>query len=398
MTMRICVITGSRAEFHLLAPIIRKMEGDPFFDLRIAVTGSHLSKRIGYTVDEIEAEGFSIDVKIPILGDGDGASDIDAAEAAALVGFGAYFDESSPDAIMVLGDRYELLPVAMAALTRAIPLIHIHGGEVTEGAIDEAVRHSLTKLSALHFVACEPYRRRVIQLGEDPQRVFDVGALGVENARTVPLLSKQELFDDLDIPLDAMLGIVTFHPETLSALTPEAQVEALLAALEAFPDMFFLFTKSNADAGGNAINDAIDAFVDAHENCKAVFSLGAQRYLSALSHARVVIGNSSSGILETPAFGVPTVNVGDRQKGRIRAQNVLDCDTDARAIEKAIRMALDDGFALQALSAENPYGEGDASTKITETIRDIFSSRGVERAKQFFDIEFSLDDDGQMRQ
>lgn len=384
---KLCVVTGSRAEYHLLSPLLQRLNDDKDIELLIAVTGSHLSEAYGSTYQDIEADGFSIDGKIQILEEKDDAGAINRAIARAVTGFSEYFQKTEPDAVLVLGDRYELLGVATAAMNLRIPLIHLHGGETTEGAVDEAIRHSLTKMSYLHFTSCEDYRRRVIQLGEDPKRVFNVGALGVENILNCELLSREDFYQSIDKDLGEHFAIVTFHPVTLEEDTAAEQVKELFAAIEQFPDLSFLFTKSNADSGGLVVNQEIDRFVGTSSHAYAVTSLGLKRYLSALSLADMVIGNSSSGIIETPSFGVPTVNIGNRQKGRIQAANIINCEPEQRSIEQAIEKALSPQFVTTAHDAKNPYGDGKTSENIVRILKESLLGQKVNLMKKFYDIE-----------
>lgn len=385
--LKLCVVTGSRAEYHLLSPLLRRLAEDNDIDLRIAVTGSHLSEAHGFTYRDIEADGFTIDGRIQILEGKDDAGAINHAIARAIIGFSDYFEESNPDAVLVLGDRYELLGVATAAMNLRIPLVHLHGGETTEGAVDEAIRHSLSKMSYLHFTSCEDYRRRVIQLGEDPSRVFNVGALGVENILNCETLSREELYQSIDKDLGDHFAVVTFHPVTLEEDTAAGQINELFAAIEQFPEMSFLFTKSNADSGGLVVNQEIDRFAAESSNVHAVTSLGLKRYLSALSLADMVIGNSSSGIIETPSFGVPTVNIGNRQKGRIQAANIINCEPTRESIIQAMEEAQSPQFMALARAAENPYGDGRTSEVIVEVLKESLLDKEINLMKKFYDRE-----------
>ena len=324
MRSRICVVTGTRAEYHLLFPLMKAIKQDKELELLLAVTGSHLSDKYGNTYQDIEKDGFHIDAKIPILEKEDKPKDINTAMSRAITGFSDYFWEVKPNMIILLGDRYELLSAAIAAMNYKIPIAHLHGGETTEGAIDECIRHAISKMSYLHFTSCEAYRRRVIQLGESPDRVFNVGAIGLENIRRQRFMSLGELEDSLNFSLEGKFAVVTFHPVTLEEGTAEEEFTQLLNALDCFPELKIIFTKSNADSGGLIINQMIDRYVEKNKSrCVDVFSLGMVRYLSALRYAAVVIGNSSSGIIETPSFKVPTVNIGDRQRGRIHRRTCV---------------------------------------------------------------------------
>jgi UDP-N-acetyl-D-glucosamine 2-epimerase, UDP-hydrolysing len=383
----ICVVTGTRAEYHLLFQLLKRLKNDPELKLILAVTGSHLNAAYGNTYRDIENDGFIIDKKIDILQKEDKTHDINTAMCKAIEGFDIFFSEQKPDIIILLGDRYELLSVAIVAMNYQIPIAHIHGGETTEGAIDECIRHSITKMSYLHFTSCEEYRNRVIQLGENPDRVFNVGGLGVENIKNVKLMTLAELEESLDFPLKERFAVVTFHPVTLEADTAEADFLKVLQALEQIDHLKVIFTKANADAGGLRINSLIDAYVkERPEQCIAVYSLGLVRYLTALKYAAIVIGNSSSGILETPSFGVPTVNIGDRQRGRIQARNIINCQIETEAIVNAIKRGLDEKFKDYAAGAISPYGEGHASEQIIRIIKQTLYASSINLKKQFYDV------------
>lgn len=388
MKSRICMVTGTRAEYHLLCPLMKAIRKDKDFELLLAVTGAHLSSRYGNTYQDIEKDGFHIDAKIPILEKDDKPKDINIAMSRAIVGFSEYFGKVKPDIIILLGDRYELLSVAIAAMNYKIPIAHLHGGETTEGAIDECIRHAISKMSYLHFTSCEVYRRRVIQLGESPERVFNVGAIGLENIKQQRLLSLEELSDSLNISLDTPFAVVTFHPVTLEEGTVEEEFTQLLKALDCFPELKIIFTKANADSGGLLINQMIDRYVKKNTNrCVAVFSLGMVRYLTALRYTSVVIGNSSSGIIETPSFKVPTVNIGDRQKGRIQAKNILNCKPEKEEICFVIKKALSYEFKQYVKDTENPYGDGIVSDKVLLHIKESLE-QGIELKKSFYNVLF----------
>lgn len=384
---KVCVVTGTRAEYHLLFPLLKRLESDSELKLVLAVTGSHLNADYGNTYRDIEKDGFIIDVKIDILQREDRIHDINIAMCKAIEGFDDFFSKQKPDIVILLGDRYELLSVAIVAMNYQIPIAHIHGGETTEGAIDECIRHSITKMSYLHFTSCEEYRNRVIQLGENPDRVFNVGGLGVENIKNEKLMTLSELGESLGFPLKERFAVVTFHPVTLEADTAEDDFSKVLQALEQIDNLKVIFTKANADSGGLQINSMIDDYVRKRpEQCVAVYSLGLVRYLSALKYAAIVIGNSSSGILEAPSFGVPTVNIGDRQRGRIQAKNIINCQVETRAIENAIRKGLDEKFRNYAADAISPYGEGHASEQIVKIIKKVLYTSNIDLKKQFYNI------------
>jgi GDP/UDP-N,N'-diacetylbacillosamine 2-epimerase (hydrolysing) len=384
---KLAVLTGTRADFGLLAPIIKKLRTFPDLDVRLAVTGAHLSPEFGLTVSEIEAEGIPVDRKIEILLSSDTPSAISKSMGLAMIGFGDYFQDSAPDALLVLGDRYETLAAACAAVNARIPIFHLYGGETTEGAVDEGFRHALTKLSCIHFVANEEFEKRVIQLGEAPERVFRVGAMGPENAIHMPKLSLCELEESLGVKLGEKYAVLTFHPVTLENHTAHAQADELVKALERFPEITFLCTKANADADGRIINEVLEAFACKRNNVFLVDSLGAKRYLSALNYALFAIGNSSSGLAEVPSFHIPTVNIGDRQKGRMQGESIINCAPEADSIAAAIEKALSPEFRETAAKAENPYGDGHASSKIAEIVHDHLIHNKMILKKKFYDLE-----------
>ena len=387
---KIAVLTATRADYGLLSPVIRQLKSYEDLDVRLAVSGAHLSPEFGMTVTEIQADGIPIDREIEILLSSDSPAAISKSMGIALIGFADYFAALQPDALLVLGDRYETLAVACAAMNAKIPIIHLYGGETTEGAVDEGIRHALTKLSNIHFVANDEFRKRVIQLGESPDRVFKVGAMGPENALRVSKYTQRELEDSLGCRLGSRYAVLTFHPVTLEQNTAEAQTDALIEALSRFPDITFLCTKANADTEGRVINRKLEEYARVHENVYLFDSLGAKRYLSALQNALFAIGNSSSGLAEVPSFGIPTINIGDRQKGRMQGASVINCEPQADSIEKAIIKALSPEFRAVAAAAGNPYGDGNTSYKIAEIIHDLLVHRKLDLKKKFYDLEFDI--------
>jgi GDP/UDP-N,N'-diacetylbacillosamine 2-epimerase (hydrolysing) len=389
MTWKIAVVTGCRSEYHLLTPLLRRLSDADDIDLDLVVTGAHLDERQGMTVHAIEDDGFPIKLRIPITANAKTASDIDKALSEELLGFDAYLSDARPDLVVLLGDRYEILSVAIAAMMHRIPIAHIHGGEVTEGAVDDSIRHAVTKMSTLHFTSCQAHRNRVIQLGENPAHVFDVGACGVENIRTCKLMDREDFFEDVGLNPDHPFFLITYHPTTLGNLEPVDEIDALFCALARHRDHSFLFTCANADAGGVIINRELAEYAAAHDDAVLVPSLGLRRYLTALSLADAVIGNSSSGLLEAPSFGVPTINIGDRQKGRMQAASVISCPIEASAISDAIVQAVSPKFRAVAATAKNPYGDGHASEKIMAEIRRYLGQPCKEAGKPFYDIEFN---------
>lgn len=384
---KISILTATRAEYGLLKPLIIALKETKLFDVRLVVTGMHLSPEFGFTYREIEEDGIEIDDKIEILLSADTPSAISKSMGLAMISFADYFERLKPDMLIVLGDRYETLAVAMTAMNQRIPIAHLHGGEKTEGAVDEVIRHAITKLSYLHFTSTEEYRNRVIQLGESPDRVFCVGALGVENIMKEPLMNIAELEESIGFKLDEPYAVVTFHPVTLENSSSQKQITELLDACKTFKNMKFIFTKANSDADGRIINNEIDKFVINNENSLSVASLGMKRYLSALKYARIVIGNSSSGLIEAPSFGIPTINIGDRQKGRIQSESIVNCEPIKENIVNAINVAMGEEFVSKSKRAKNPYGDGNTSSKIVNTIKAFFENEKIELKKVFYDCE-----------
>ena len=366
---KICVVTGTRADYGLLYWLMHRLARDPRAVLQIVTTGMHLSPEFGLTYRVIEEDGFTIDAKVEMLLSSDSGVALAKSIGIGTIGFADAFASLRPDIVVLLGDRFEILAAAQAAMAARIPVAHIAGGESTEGVIDEAIRHSVTKLSHLHFVAAEPYRRRVIQLGENPGRVFNVGAAGIDNIRNLPLASRRDIEDRVGLTLSPPTFLVTYHPATLSTVEPQESVSSLLCALDAFPDATIVLTKSNADPGGHAINEAIDDYGKRRPSrVRVATSLGQRLYLSTMQIADVVVGNSSSGILEAPAMGVPSVNVGDRQRGRLRSPSVIDCAEQTEEIVSAIARALSPDFRAIAQRRESPFGHGGAAQAISETL------------------------------
>ncbi|MCT2534643.1 UDP-N-acetylglucosamine 2-epimerase [Aquibacillus koreensis] len=384
---KISILTATRAEYGLLKPIISKLNTVAEFDVRIVVTGAHLSPEFGLTYREIEKDGFVIDEKIEMLLSADTPAAISKSMGLAMISFADYFNRLKPDMLIVLGDRYETLAVCMSAMNERIPITHLYGGETTEGAVDESIRHAITKLSYLHFTSTEKYRSRVIQLGEQPERVFTVGAVGVENILKQRLLDKNELESSIKFKLDKPYAMVTFHPVTLENNQSAVQFQELLNVCKKYQDMKFIFTKANADTNGRIINDMIDAYLEENENAIAFTSLGMTRYLSALKYCTVVIGNSSSGLLEAPSFGIPTINIGDRQKGRLLAESVINCEPTVEGINESLKIALSSEFRHKARSTVNPYGSGNTSEKIVTIIMEFLLNNRITLKKKFYDCE-----------
>lgn len=382
---KIFVVTATRAEYGLLKNFIIALKKEDNIEVEVVVTGAHLSEGYGSTYRELEKDGIAINKKIDILVAGTSSVAVSKSMGLAIMGFAEYFDESKPDAVLLLGDRYEMLAVACAAMNSRVPIFHLHGGETTEGAIDEAIRHAITKMSYLHFTSTETYRRRVIQLGEAPERVFNVGAVGVENVLKEPKLTKAELENSIDMKLDSPYAVVTFHPVTLEG-NVEAQCNELLKAIIAFPQYKFIITGANADDGGSTINRLFEKYASQHDNVYFTLSLGLKRYLSALQYASFVLGNSSSGIIEVPSFGIPTINIGNRQKGRIQADSIINVGTTTKEIVAAINLAMSENFKRIARNTINPYGDGNTVSKTVSVIKDHLFDKNINLSKKFYDI------------
>ena len=370
MNRKICVVTGTRADYGCLRWLMEGVRNTPGLELQIIATGMHLSPEFGLTYREIEQDGFTIDSKIEMLLSSDTPSALAKSMGLGLIGFGDALQRLRPDLLLVLGDRFEIFSAAAAATVARIPIAHVHGGETTEGAFDEAMRHSITKMSHLHFVAAEEYRRRVIQLGEDPGRVFLVGGLGVDKIKKLELLGREALEAALGFKLGDKNLLITFHPVTLENSTSAEQMKELLCALDAIEDTQLIFTMPNADTGGRIMITMIEQFVANRPSARAYTSLGDLRYLSCIRHVDGVVGNSSSGLTEVPSFGKGTVNIGDRQRGRLKAASVIDCKPDREAIGAALHQLFSPTFRAALKAAQNPYGEGGASEKIVRLLKD----------------------------
>ena len=381
---KICIVTGSRAEFGLLYWLIKKVMVDQDLKLQLVVTGMHLSSNFGLTYKEIEKH-FNIDKKINIQLSSDTSMGISKSMSIAQTSFSKAYNKLKPDIIVVLGDRYEIFSAASAAMIAKIPIAHIHGGEITEGSWDDSIRHCISKMAYLHFTATKEYKNRVIQLGEEPRRVFNVGGMGIENIKRLKLLDKNEFEKSINLKLNEKNILVTFHPVTLEYKTAKKQFQELLNAIKGLKNTNIIFTKSNSDIDGRIINHMIDEFVNKNSNKSAgFFSLGQLKYLSALQYVDAIVGNSSSGLLEVPSFKIATINIGDRQKGRIKAKSVIDCSPNSKSIKKAFIKIYSRKFQEQLKKVKNPYGNKSASKQIIKVIKKIKLNNILK--KKFYDL------------
>ncbi|HIJ94497.1 MAG TPA: UDP-N-acetylglucosamine 2-epimerase (hydrolyzing) [Desulfuromonadales bacterium] len=380
---KICVVTGTRAEYGLLYWLMKEIQEDTDLQLQLIVTGMHLSPEFGLTYKTIEEDGFIIDAKVEMLLSSDTPVGIAKSIGLGVIGFADALDRMKPYAMVVLGDRYEILAASQAALVGRIPIAHIHGGETTEGAIDESIRHAITKMAHLHFVAAEPYRTRVIQLGEHPDTVFNVGALGIENIKRLQLLERPQLEQSINFELGTSCFLVTYHPATLGTIEPAAAMQALLDALDLFPDANIIFTQPNSDTDGRILMQMIDEYALLNNDRVAVFtSMGQVRYLSALQFVDAVIGNSSSGIIEAPACNIPTVNIGNRQSGRLKADSIIDCQETTESIAIAISKAISPPFRERVKQGVSPYGYGESALQIKDQLKQV----NLGSTKRFYDF------------
>ena len=384
MPVKICAVTSTRADYGILSPLLKKLNNDSYFSLTVVATGTHLLHTFGYTIEEILKDGFD-PIKIHIFSENtDSAVSTSKAMSECLLRFTSFFLERSFDLLLVLGDRYEIAAICCAAVNCRLPIAHLHGGECTEGAIDECYRHAITKMSWFHFPAAEQYRKRIIQLGEDPDRVFNVGALAVENIHSALGYPLEKVANDVNLPLrDHNYVVVTFHPVTQEKGTAAGQMKELMAAMDQKKEYYYLVTKSNADEGGETINKMWDEYSRQRNNCTVVSSLGMKRYLAALSHSLMILGNSSSGILEAPVCGVPTVNIGDRQKGRIRASTVIDCLPEKDRILHA--MALAESRSQAGIKPDTLFGTGNTSGQILEILKKKMT-KPIDLKKRFWNL------------
>ena len=387
MTKRkICVVTGTRAEYGLLTPILHEINKDKALELQLVVTGMHLSPEFGLTYKEIEKE-FLIDKKVEILLSSDSSIGIAKSMGLAQISFAEVYAELQPDVVVVLGDRYEIFAAVTTAMISRIPIAHISGGELTQGAIDDSIRHSITKMSHIHFVATEEYRQRVIQLGEEPTHVYNFGEAGLDNIVNLTLLSKVKFEESINFKLLKKSLLITYHPTTLDDLTTITRdFENILKVLDSQEETTLIFTKANSDEGGRKINSMIDTYVTEHQDKAIVFtSLGQLRYLSALQYVDAVVGNTSSGIVEAPSFKIGTINIGDRQKGRIQASSIINCQPIKKELDEAFVTLYNSDFKYALKTLHNPYGQGDASKKTKEVLKNISLNDIIK--KKFRDIK-----------
>ena len=379
---KIGVVTGTRADYGLLYWLLKEIQDDSDLQLQLFVTGMHLSPEFGLTYKVIEQDGFHIDAKVEMLLSSDTPVGIAKSIGLGVIGFAEALDKLKPDILVVLGDRYEILAAAQAAMVAKIPIAHIAGGDTTEGAIDEAIRHSITKMSHLHFVTNKHSSKRVLQLGENPQNVFCVGSPGIDYIKALKLLTREELAQSLEFNFRHKNLLITFHPVTLEDQSSQEQFAELLRALDSFGDgIGLIFTKPNADTDGRIIIRLIDEFVDCRPNTKAFTSLGQLRYLSTIAQVDAVVGNSSSGLYEAPSFNKPTVNIGDRQKGRLQAESVIQCANNSDEIHDAIQQAL----KLNGINVQNPYGDGGSSKRIVDILKSISDYKSILK-KHFYEV------------
>lgn len=385
MKRKICFITGTRAEYGILSHLMQLVKDDKDLLLQIIATNMHLSPEFGLTYKEIEADGFTIDKKVNMLLSGDSSNATVKSMGLATIGFADAFEDLAPDLIVILGDRYEMLSAASTALIFKIPVAHLHGGEITEGAYDDAIRHSITKMSHLHFTSTEEYKQRVIQLGENPKRVFNVGALGVENIKNIKFLNKEEFEQSLNFSIGNKFLLVTYHPVTLGEESVLSQIQNLLNILHLYQDYKIIFTSPNSDTNGHIITEQINKYVANNKDKAIVYaSLGKTRYFSALKYASAVIGNSSSGIIEVPSFGIPTLNIGDRQKGRLSAKSVVHCGTSEIEINEGMTHILSDEFKKNIKNFSNPYEKEGTAKEVLKYLKSFPLENIV--SKTFYDL------------
>ncbi|MDC3200282.1 UDP-N-acetylglucosamine 2-epimerase [Porticoccaceae bacterium] len=384
MNRKICVITGTRAEYGLLRWVMQGIKDDANLSLQVIATGMHLSPEFGLTYKTIETDGFEIDRKVEMLTSSDTRVGIAKSMGLGMIGFADALSELNPDLVVVLGDRFEIFAAVASALVACIPVAHLHGGEITEGAFDEALRHSVTKMSQLHFVAADEYKKRVIQLGEQPNNVFLVGGLGIDSINRLKLLNRNELESDLGFKFGKKNLLITFHPVTLENSRAVTQMQSLLDALADLVDTQLIFTMPNADTDGRALIKMVENFTSQHANAHFFSSLGQLRYLSCIAEVDGVVGNSSSGLSEVPSFKKGTVNIGDRQRGRLQATSIINCEPSTKNIANAINILYSSSFQTDLSQVRNPYGEGGASENVVSILKKISITNIVK--KTFYDL------------
>lgn len=384
----ICIVTATRAEYGLMKCLIEDIHNDTDLELQLIVTGSHLSPEFGFTIQQIEEDNFPISKKIEILLSSDSAVGVSKSMGLAQISFAEAFDELKPDIVLVLGDRYELLPIVSSANIARIPVAHLNGGEITEGAIDEIIRHSVTKLSQIHFTAIDEYAKRVVQMGEQPETVFNVGEVGLDNFKRISFLTKDEFEHSIGRSLKEKNVLITYHPETTISLEDNINnFQQLLDSLDKLENTLLIFTKANTDVGGRAINAIIDSYVqDNEDNSVAFSSLGQVRYLSALQYIDCVVGNSSSGIVEAPTFKVASINIGNRQLGRLSANSVIHVKADTKQIDEALSKIYTTTYQQKLSVVKNPYGEGNSSNKVIQVLKNI--DLASLNTKSFYNIDY----------
>ncbi|WP_047268546.1 UDP-N-acetylglucosamine 2-epimerase [Marinitoga sp. 1197] len=386
---KVCIFTGTRAEYGLLWPLMKIIKENKEHELQIIVSGMHLSPEFGLTYKEIEKDSFNINEKIEILLSSDSAIGINKSIGLGLISFSESLKRLNPDVLVILGDRFEALAIAISAYIMKIPIVHLYGGEKTEGAIDEGIRHSITKMSYLHFTSTEEYRKRVIQLGESPERVFNVGAIGLDNIKGLKLLKKEELEKELEFKFGEKNILFTYHPATLNKNKLDNELKEIFDTLEKLINSGYrvIITKSNADEGGRKINKYIDKFsLKYSDKVLAVTNLGTLKYLSTMRYVDLIMGNSSSGIVEAPSFKIPTINIGERQNGRVKGNSIIDVKPSKKEILKAIKIAEN----LDKETIINPYDQGGAAKKIYNIIKDYIKNKKLKIKKEFFDINFLI--------
>lgn len=387
--MKICIFTGTRAEYGLLKPLMDKIKSNNKFELQIIASGMHLSPEFGLTFKQIEQDGFKIDKKVEILLSSDSKTGISKSMGLALISLSEAINELNPDLLVVLGDRFETFAAAITASISRIPIAHLHGGELTQGVIDDAFRHSITKTAHIHFTSTDEYKKRVIQLGENPKSVFNVGAIGIDNIKNLKLLNKEDLEREINFKFNTKNLLATFHPVTLENNTAEQQFLSLLNVIDKLENTNIIFTKANADTDGRIINKMIDDYVNKNSHKSIAFvSMGQLKYLSAVQIVDCVIGNSSSGLIEVPSLKTATINIGDRQKGRISGQSVINCSNDETEIEKAINIVYSKEFQEKLKYTINPYGEGNTAEKIINIIENYDFKNIIK--KEFYDISYNI--------